>query len=181
MAKQFSWVPLPYCSPLQHPFLIKTFILCVSSDNSFLSVRQEPTLGPWKGSLSVNREILYREEEDKRVNVQSDAKEWDLRKSHCCNCRDLPVTCERCFLPPWRDYGQIRGCGKVRLRLWNEGQEKQSERGKLKFVFEPHQAFSSITEGRKSWWDSEQNAETRVGYDVVRVAGLRRRYKRTKV
>ena len=34
------------------PFPIKSLALsaCVSSDNSFLSVRQEPSFGPWKGS-----------------------------------------------------------------------------------------------------------------------------------
>ena len=48
---QFSWVPLPYCSP---PWCLSNKISCfisscVSLDNSFPSVRQEPTLGPWKG------------------------------------------------------------------------------------------------------------------------------------
>ena len=53
LAEQFSWVPLPYCSPPGGPLLSK--ISCfvstyVSSDNSFPSVRQEPSFGPWKGS-----------------------------------------------------------------------------------------------------------------------------------
>ena len=38
---------------------------CVSSDNSLLSVRQEPTLGPWKDLPSCNKktgpEILHRD------------------------------------------------------------------------------------------------------------------------
>ena len=46
----FSWVPLPYCFPLGCPFPIK-FSTCVSSDNSFPSVRQEPSFGPWRGVL----------------------------------------------------------------------------------------------------------------------------------
>ena len=52
MAEQVSWVPLPYCSPPGWPFPIQSLALSahVSSDNSFLSVRQEPTFGPWKGS-----------------------------------------------------------------------------------------------------------------------------------
>ena len=50
MAEQFSWVPLPCCSPPWCPFSIKSLAFCVSTDNSFLSVRQEPTLGLWKGS-----------------------------------------------------------------------------------------------------------------------------------
>ena len=43
-------VPLPYCSPPGHPFPVKSLALSahVSSDNSFLSVRQELTFWPWK-------------------------------------------------------------------------------------------------------------------------------------
>ena len=49
-------VPLSCCSlpgcpfPMQSPALLAH----VSSDNSFLSVRQKPTLGPWKGSHFCN-------------------------------------------------------------------------------------------------------------------------------
>ena len=46
-AEQFSWVPLPCCSlpgAPSHLFVSS----CVSLDNSFPSVRQEPTLVPWK-------------------------------------------------------------------------------------------------------------------------------------
>ena len=52
MWQSSSWVPLPSCSPPRCPFPIKSLVLsaCVSSDNSFSSVRQEPGLGPWKGS-----------------------------------------------------------------------------------------------------------------------------------
>ena len=52
LAEQFSWVPLPYSSPPGCPFPIKSLALSarVSSDNSFPSVRQDPSLGPWKGS-----------------------------------------------------------------------------------------------------------------------------------
>ena len=43
---------LTYSSPPGHTFPIKSLALsaCVSSDNSFLSVRQEPSFRPWKGS-----------------------------------------------------------------------------------------------------------------------------------
>ena len=43
---------LTYCSLPGCPFPIKSLALsaCVSSDNSFPSVRQEPSFGPWKGS-----------------------------------------------------------------------------------------------------------------------------------
>ena len=58
VTEQFSWVPLPYCSPpgwrgaTRVPFPIKSLVLSahVSSVNSFPSVRQEPGFGPWKGS-----------------------------------------------------------------------------------------------------------------------------------
>ena len=52
MAEQFSWVPLPYGSLPGHLFPLKSLALSarVSSDNSFPSVRQEPSFGPWKGS-----------------------------------------------------------------------------------------------------------------------------------
>ena len=48
--------------PTQVPFpnKISCFVgTCVSSDNSFLSVRQEPSFGPWKGSAFLQQ---YREE-----------------------------------------------------------------------------------------------------------------------
>ena len=49
----FSWVLLPYCFPPGCPFpnKISCFVSpCVSSDNSFLSVRQKPSFRPWKES-----------------------------------------------------------------------------------------------------------------------------------
>ena len=51
-AEQFSWVPLPSCSPPGWPFPIKSLALSarVSWDNSLPSVRQEPSFGPWKVS-----------------------------------------------------------------------------------------------------------------------------------
>ena len=50
--EQFSWVPLPSCSPPRHPFPIKSCHVstCVSSEHLYLSVRQGSTLGPWKVS-----------------------------------------------------------------------------------------------------------------------------------
>ena len=51
VAEQFSRVLLPYHSPPRH-LSNKIFCLvssCVSLDNSFPSVRQEPSFGPWKG------------------------------------------------------------------------------------------------------------------------------------
>ena len=52
-AKQFSWVPLSYCSPLGCPFPIKSLALSAHVSPwtiHFQSVRQEPSFGPWKGS-----------------------------------------------------------------------------------------------------------------------------------
>ena len=55
MAEQFSWVLLPYFSPpgtLSNK--ISCFVsTCVSLDNSFLGVRQEPDFSPWKESPFV--------------------------------------------------------------------------------------------------------------------------------
>ena len=46
----FSYVKIN-CTRVPFPNKISCFVsACVSSDNSFLSVRQEPSFGPWKGS-----------------------------------------------------------------------------------------------------------------------------------
>ena len=52
VAEQFSWVPLPCCSSPGCCFPIKSLALsaCISLDNAFLSVRQEPTLGALEGA-----------------------------------------------------------------------------------------------------------------------------------
>ena len=52
VTEQFSCVLLPCCSLPGLPFPIKSLALSahVSVDKSFLSVKQEPTLRPWKGS-----------------------------------------------------------------------------------------------------------------------------------
>ena len=51
-AELFSWVPLPCSSPLERLFpVVSCFVSTyVFSDSSFLSVKEEPTLRPWKGS-----------------------------------------------------------------------------------------------------------------------------------
>ena len=62
VAEQFSRVLLPYHSPPRH-LSNKIFCLvssCVSLDNSFPSVRQEPTLRPWKGPPSCKNTTLQR-------------------------------------------------------------------------------------------------------------------------
>ena len=53
LTELFSWVPLLYCSPLRCPFPIKSLASSAHvspQDNSFPSVWQEPSFGPWKGS-----------------------------------------------------------------------------------------------------------------------------------
>lgn len=54
VAEQFSWIALPHCSLPGRPFPMKFLALSprttVSSNNSFLSVRKEPTHRPWKQS-----------------------------------------------------------------------------------------------------------------------------------
>ena len=60
VAEQFSWVPLPTAlHQVPFPNKISCFVsTCVSLDNSFLSVTQEPSLGPGRGPPSCNRTII---------------------------------------------------------------------------------------------------------------------------
>ena len=51
-AEQFSWVPLPSCSPPGCPFPIKSLALSANVSPRtihFRVLRQEPSFGPWKG------------------------------------------------------------------------------------------------------------------------------------
>ena len=62
VAELFSWVPLPYCSPPGCPFpnKISYFVsICVSSDISFPSIRQELSVGPWKRSPFLQHYHFY--------------------------------------------------------------------------------------------------------------------------
>ena len=54
-------VPLPYCSLPGQLFPLKSLALSahISSDNSFPSVRQEPSFGPWKGSLFLQQNDIF--------------------------------------------------------------------------------------------------------------------------
>ena len=52
-AEQFSWAPLPYCSPPRGPFPIKSLALSASMSPWTILFRvlgKSPLLGPWKGS-----------------------------------------------------------------------------------------------------------------------------------
>ena len=56
-AEQFSWVPLPYCSPPGCPFPIKSLALSVhvsSQTIHFLVLDKSPVLGPGRDSPSCN-------------------------------------------------------------------------------------------------------------------------------
>ena len=61
MAEQFSWVPLPYCSPPRCPFPIKPLALsaCVSPRTIHLRVLDKsPVSGPGRGPPSCNKYIF---------------------------------------------------------------------------------------------------------------------------
>ena len=65
-AEQFSWVPLLFSTRVPFPNKISCFVsTCVSSDDSFPSVRQEPSFRPWKGSP-----FLQQHYEDQLGNVK---------------------------------------------------------------------------------------------------------------
>ena len=57
VAEQFTWVPLPFCSLPGSLFpIVFCFIsMCVSLDNLFPIVRQEPPLRPWRSLPSCNK------------------------------------------------------------------------------------------------------------------------------
>ena len=62
MAEQFSWVPLPYCSPPRCPFPIKSLVLLarVSPQTIHFRVLDKSTvLGPGRGLPSCNMPTLY--------------------------------------------------------------------------------------------------------------------------
>ena len=69
VAELFSWVPLAYCSPPGCPFPIKSLALSahVSLENSFPSVRQEPTFGPWKGSAFLQHTCRLKRMHNMRI------------------------------------------------------------------------------------------------------------------
>ena len=58
MAEQFSWVPLPYCSPPRRPFPIKSLALSAHVSPRTIHFRvldKSPVLGPGRGSPSCNK------------------------------------------------------------------------------------------------------------------------------
>ena len=89
MAEQFSWVPFLCCSLPEYPFPVKSlaFSAHVSSNNSFPSVRQEPTLGPWKRSLFLQHnqhlklwEWISSKKSQAKVDSLTETKVWPSKK-----------------------------------------------------------------------------------------------------
>ena len=61
LTEQFSWVPLPYCSPPGCPFPIKSLALSVHVSPRTIHFRvldKSPVSGPGRGPPSCNRSIL---------------------------------------------------------------------------------------------------------------------------
>ena len=62
VAEQFSWVPLPYCSPPGCPFPIKSLALSAHVSprtTHFRVLDKSPVLGPARGPHSCNRIIFW--------------------------------------------------------------------------------------------------------------------------
>ena len=63
MAEQFSWVPLPYCSPPGCPFPIKSLALSAHVSPRTIHFRvldKSPVSGPGRGPSSCNKWRLWR-------------------------------------------------------------------------------------------------------------------------
>ena len=62
VAEQFSWVPLPYCSPPGYPSPIKSLALsaCVSPRTiHFRVLDKSPVSGPGRGPPSCNNDVFF--------------------------------------------------------------------------------------------------------------------------
>ena len=73
-AQQFSWVPLPYCSPPGCPFPIKSLALsaCVSPWTiHFWVLDKSPVLGPGRGPPSCNRMALNNHSPAKKLTWEN--------------------------------------------------------------------------------------------------------------
>ena len=99
MAEQFSWVPLPCCSLLGCLLPLKSLALsaCVSSDNSFLSVRQEPALGA--PSYNTRRRLSS----SKRLYLFSLGREQGYLEKTATASVHIPVH-------TWRSVGPAQWC-----------------------------------------------------------------------
>ena len=84
VAEQPSWIPLPSCSLMGTlPNKVCSFVsMCVSSDNSFLSISPEPTLRSWK--LPTTTFLQHSQEERSGIGKQRRGQ-GQQRVRHCAN------------------------------------------------------------------------------------------------
>ena len=69
-AEQFSWVPLPYCSPPGCPFPIKSLALSAHVSPQTIHFRvldKSPVSGPGRGPPSCNKWLLWRDSSSRRL------------------------------------------------------------------------------------------------------------------
>ena len=100
VVEQFSWVPLPCCSPpgCLLPITPLALSALVSSDNSFLSIRQKPALGALEGGppfLQHNCSQIF-PSDDEGESFKTSANDSQM---NCLVflCSSLSVS--RCLLP----------------------------------------------------------------------------------
>ena len=73
-AEQFSWVPLPYCSPPGCPFPIKSSALSAHVSPRtihFQVLDKSPVLGPGRGPPSCNKFTAFTKEKMENRKIQS--------------------------------------------------------------------------------------------------------------
>ena len=82
MAEQFSWVPLPYCSPPGCPFPIKSLALSAHVSPWIIHFRvldKSPVLGPGRGLPSCNSSTVVN---NPSANAADMGSIPDMRRSH---------------------------------------------------------------------------------------------------
>ena len=80
MAEQFSWVPLPYCSPPSCPFPIESLALSAHVSPRTIHFRvldKSPVLGPGRGPPSCNRKKRVRQVCSGRQDAVVSRVAWD--------------------------------------------------------------------------------------------------------
>ena len=93
VAEQFSWVPLPYCSPPRRPFPIKYLALSAHVSPGtihFWVLDKSPVLGPGRGSPSCNRMALNNHSPAKKLTWEN----W-LPDSTTANSQQLGATSQK--------------------------------------------------------------------------------------
>ena len=94
-AEQFSWVPLPYCSPPGCPFPIKSLALSAHESPQTIHVRvldKSPVSGPGRGPRSCNRSKEEGKKRDKK-NEGGRKAEKEVGSSNMVTLQEV--------LPPW--------------------------------------------------------------------------------